>query len=194
MLRSVAWRSLTPVARASYFEIAFCYNGGNNGRIQMSAITLASRLDMGKSSAARALNELQAKGFIEIAKHSSFTLKLKMATEYRLAAFCCDVTNALPSKAFMRWKPEIQNTVLPVGPHGATGGTESQKTARNAPFRPTGGTVNRPNRHFTVPLVGHFYILPREGSTKVESDAAESRRRPFDRLICKKGETEIETR
>ena len=104
----------------------------------MSAITLASRLSMGKSSAARALNELLAKGFIEVAKHSSFSLKLKLATEYRLGAFRCDVTNALPSKTFMRWQPEIQNTVPPVGLHGATGGTECQKTTRNSPFQSHG--------------------------------------------------------
>ena len=138
LLKSVAWRSLTPLARAAYVEIAYSYDGGNNGRIQMSAITLASRLGMGKSSAARALNELLAKGFIEITKHSSFTLKLKMAAEYRLAAFHCHVTNALPSKAFMRWQPEIQNTVPPVGPHGATGGTDRQKTTLNSPFQSRG--------------------------------------------------------
>lgn len=138
LLKSVAWRSLSPVARASYVEIAFSYDGTNNGRIQMSAIMLASRLGMGKSSAARAVTELLAKGFIEIAKHSSFTLKLKIAAEYRLSAFRCNVTNALPSKAFMRWQPEIQNTVPPVGRNGSTGGTERQKTTRNYPFQSHG--------------------------------------------------------
>ena len=72
LLKSMAWRSLTPLARAAYVEIAYSYDGGNNGRIQMSTIALASRVGMGKSSAARALNELLAKGFIEVTKHSSF--------------------------------------------------------------------------------------------------------------------------
>jgi hypothetical protein len=135
ILRSLAWRSLSVIARALYIEIAFCHDGSNNDRIQMSVQNLANRLGMGKSSAARALNELQEKGFIEVSKQSSFSLKLKLATEYRLAAFGCNVTNALPTKAFTRWQPENQNTVPPITPLGTISGTEDQKATGISHFQ-----------------------------------------------------------
>ena len=39
------------------------------------------------------------------------------------------------TKEFMRWEPEIQNTVRPQGPNGTTTGTDGQKTTRNYPSR-----------------------------------------------------------
>ena len=135
MLKGVAWRSLKPVARSAYVEIAFGYDGANNGRVQMAARTLADRLGMDKATAARAINELETKGFIEIAKRSSFDFKLKQCQEYRLTAFRCDVTGELPTKTFMRWTPEIQNTVAQVQPNSRTHATEGLKTTQNSPFQ-----------------------------------------------------------
>ena len=55
ILKSPAWRSLDPVARAAYVEIAQSYNGSNNGRIVMSARMLADGLNVSKDTAARSL-------------------------------------------------------------------------------------------------------------------------------------------
>jgi hypothetical protein len=125
LMRSLAWRSLKPVARAAYLEVCYCYDGSNNGRIQLAARTLGDRLGVDKATAARALQELIAKGFIEVAKQSAFSLKSKQCSEYRLTVFSCAVTGGLPLKNFMRWQPEIQNTVAPAQLDGRMGATDS---------------------------------------------------------------------
>ena len=124
IVNSLAYRSLKPIARAAYIEVCYCYDGSNNGRIQMSARTLGERLGVDKATAARALQELIAKGFIQVAKKSAFNVKSKQCSEYRLTAFSCAVTGSLPSKNFMRWQPEIQNTVALAPPHRRTHATE----------------------------------------------------------------------
>lgn len=135
VMRSVAWRSLKPLARAAYLEICFNFDGTNNGRIQMGARTLGERLGIDKATASRAIIELNAKGFIETAKRGAFNIKARHVAEYRLTAFRCDVSGALPLKTFMRWTPEIQNTVAPVRPNGCTHAPDGQKTTRNYPLR-----------------------------------------------------------
>ena len=55
--------------------------------------------------------------------------------EYRMAAFKYDVTSALAAKTFMRWTPEIQNTVAPIPPKGGADATDSLKTTRKSPLR-----------------------------------------------------------
>jgi len=127
ILKSPAWRSLDAVARAAYVEIAQAYNGSNNGRIVMSARMLADGLNVSKDTAARKIHILQERSFIERVKQASFSMKVRHAAEYRLAAFRCDVSGALASKTFMRWPPEIQNTVRPQGPYGTATGTEGGK-------------------------------------------------------------------
>ena len=77
LLRTVAWRSLKALARAAYIEICFCFDGKNNGRIQMSARNLGDRLGVDKATASRALKELEANGSIVIVRKSHFSQKLK---------------------------------------------------------------------------------------------------------------------
>jgi hypothetical protein len=130
IMRSAAWHYLTPLARAAYLEIAYGFDGANNGRIQMAARTLGDRLNVNKATASRALLELASKGFITVAKQSAFSVKLKQASEYRLTAYRCDRTGDLPSKEFIRWQPEEKNTVAPTQPHGCTHATEAEKRRR----------------------------------------------------------------
>ena len=135
IMRSTAWRSLTPVARAVYSEVGFHYTGENNGRIVISARGMAASLGISKDTAGRALLVLEDHGFIETVKRGAFTMKQRHASEFRMTAFRCDVTGALPSKKFIRWEPEIQNTVRPQGPNGTTTGTDGTKATRNYPSR-----------------------------------------------------------
>jgi hypothetical protein len=100
LLDSRAWHQLSMVARAAYIEVARCYFGENNGRIVLSARTLASRLPCNKTTAAKALRALEDAGFIETMKMGSFTRKDRRASEYRLTNFRCDVTHDLPSRKF----------------------------------------------------------------------------------------------
>lgn len=106
MLDSDAWSSLTANARAVYLEVARRYNGHNNGFIALSVRDAAVRCRINKDTAKRALDELQALGFIECAVPGGFSLKVRHASEWRLTVARCDRTGAKASKTFMRWKPE----------------------------------------------------------------------------------------
>ncbi|WP_262027071.1 helix-turn-helix domain-containing protein [Microvirga sp. Mcv34] len=103
MLRSRAWRSLSPVARSVFIELAAIYNGSNNGRIALSARDAAEAVGCSKDTAARAFVELVAKGFIECCSRGHFDRKSPHASEYRLTLYLCDRTGKTATKAFMHW-------------------------------------------------------------------------------------------
>lgn len=106
LLNSQAWAALTPQERVIYVELRRRYNGYNNGRIACSARDAASRCNVNKDTAARGLRRLEELGFIELATPGGFSRKVRHAAEWRLTSDRCDVTGAMASKAFMRWKPE----------------------------------------------------------------------------------------
>jgi hypothetical protein len=112
MLDSHAYLSLGCPARCVLIEIAGVYNGMNNGRLGMSVRTLAQRCHLAPATVTRALLELEDRAFIECVRRGSFNRKVRHASEWRLTWWSCDVTGALPSKAFMSWGREKQNTVL----------------------------------------------------------------------------------
>jgi len=109
MMDKPAWQSLNGNQRALYIEMSRRYNGANNGRIHFSAREAAAALHTSKATAARDLAVLEERGFIVAVTRGGFNLKNKQvqATEWRLTEFNCDVTDALPSKEFARWSPEI---------------------------------------------------------------------------------------
>ncbi len=113
MLRKPAWRDLSANARAIYVEISMRYGGTgtNNGRIPYAVRDAAKSLRIGLATAARAIKELQDHGFIVAVTKGAFSRKVRHATEWRLTEFCCDVTNAMPTRDYEQWSPEIQNTV-----------------------------------------------------------------------------------
>lgn len=156
IMRSIAWRSLKAVARAVYTEVGFHYTGENNGRIVISVRGMAASLGISKDTAARALQMLEERGFIETVKRGAFSMKQRHASEFRMTAFRCDVRGALPSKKFMRWEPEIQDTVRPQGPNGTTTGTDGTKATRNYPSRSLPSDCQSPLKQFTVRPEGHI--------------------------------------
>lgn len=79
--RSAAWQALTPIERAAYIEVKWRYDGLNNGRVGLGCRELAVELNMGRDTAARALNGLEEKGFIAKAKASAFNVKNRTVTE-----------------------------------------------------------------------------------------------------------------
>ena len=135
MMRSPAWRSLDCGARAVYVQVAYAYHGKNNGRIVVSVRMLAGELGISKDTAAKKIHILVERGFIVVVKQAAFSMKMRHAAEYRITAFKCDITGAIASKEFMRWIPEIQNTVRPQGRNGTTTRTESLKTTSIYPLR-----------------------------------------------------------
>jgi hypothetical protein len=102
MLKTDAWKALSSAARAVYVQIGSRYNGGNNGRLSFSIRDAATECNLAKNTAARALKELINLGFIEETRHGSLSRKTRIASEWRLTAFKCDLTNSPKSVLFMQ--------------------------------------------------------------------------------------------
>jgi hypothetical protein len=110
MMKTDAWRALSAAARAVYLQIGLRYDGFNNGKIAYSVRDAAAECDMNKDTAGRAFKELAARGFIEETRHGGLSRKTRVASEWRLTAFKCDLTGALKTCAFMhRGGPEFSS-------------------------------------------------------------------------------------
>jgi hypothetical protein len=134
-LRQQAWKALDAIARAVYIEIAQRYCGTNNGRIPYSVREAVATFKIGQGTACRALQRLQEHGFIVPVTKSAFSLKTRQATEWRLSEHHCDVTNALASRDFERWKPAPAKPPTPKE-NKSTGG-RATALSNGAPARPS---------------------------------------------------------
>ena len=123
MMATEAWRRLKPSSRAVYVEIVARYDGRNNGRLALSARDAARLCNINKDTAVQAFRELIDRGFIECVTPGGFTRKTRHATEWRLTQHLCDATGAPGTKAYMKWRRQIQNTVPNKGHHGPESGT-----------------------------------------------------------------------
>jgi hypothetical protein len=101
MLKTEAWRALSAPARAVYIAIGSRYNGSNNGKIAMSVRDAADECGLARNTAARAFKELIDLGFIEETRHGSLSRKTRIASEWRLTAFRCDLTQSPKTCTFM---------------------------------------------------------------------------------------------
>jgi hypothetical protein len=115
MMDTPAWKSLGAIERAVYLDIASRYagQGTNNGKIGYAIRTAAKELDIGTSTAKRALDKLQERGFMVCMTKGAFSRKIKHATEWRLTEFPSDVSNELATKEFIRWRPDENKTRYP---------------------------------------------------------------------------------
>jgi hypothetical protein len=101
MLKTGAWKALSAPARAVYIQIGSRYDGFNNGKIALSVRDAANECDMASNTANRAFHELVERGFIEETRHGGLSRKTRIASEWRLTAYKCDLTGALKTCAFM---------------------------------------------------------------------------------------------
>jgi biotin operon repressor len=106
MIATPAWRDLNCYGRAAYIEISSRYGGpkSNNGRIPYSGRELAENLRISKPTAQRAFNDLQDHGFIVLTKRGRYGRKRRLASEWRLTEFPCDVTEGPPTHAYRHWQ------------------------------------------------------------------------------------------
>jgi hypothetical protein len=101
MMKTDAWSALSVAARAIYLQIGFRYDGSNNGKITFSVRDAAAECNLNKDTAGRAFKELVDRGFIEETRHGGISKKTRLASEWRLTAFKCDLTGALKTCTFM---------------------------------------------------------------------------------------------
>ena len=74
LMQTNAWRSLSTTAQALYPWVRLEWKGpkaNNNGKISLSVRQAAERLGVSKDTAARAFQELQAKGFLHVKETAS---------------------------------------------------------------------------------------------------------------------------
>jgi hypothetical protein len=101
MLKSEAWLALSAAASRVYIQIGSRYNGSNNGTLAMSARDAAKECRLNKTTAAHAFKELVEFGFIEETRHGSLSRETRIASEWRMTAFRCDLTGAPKKSLFM---------------------------------------------------------------------------------------------
>jgi len=160
MLRSPAWRSLSPVSRCIFLELSAIYNGGNNGYLALSTRDAAERVRCSKDTAARALADLIAKGFIECCSRGHFDRKSPHASEYRLTLYSCDRTGQRASKAFMSWRDgDAKSVAGPMGrTAGPTSGTAQGSTKENYHLRSDERDRDPPSEPSIGPTTGTHII------------------------------------
>ena len=108
---SEAWKSLTPVPRALFVEVAQRWNGFNNGQIGLGIREAGRAIHVKHTTACWAFRVLQERGFLVLTRDSSFDQK-RLAREWRVTAYPMgDYRNptALATKEFMRWRPPTGN-------------------------------------------------------------------------------------
>jgi hypothetical protein len=110
VLRTAAYRSLTPNARALLMEFAMLENGKNNGELFMSVRDAADRMGVGDPhTAGAALAELESAGFIALTKEAHFAVKAASGSRsrcWRLTWQSVPALSAAPTNDFTRWQPQ----------------------------------------------------------------------------------------
>lgn len=153
MLKTPAWRALSPAPRALYVELAQRYNGSNNGEISMSVREAADLVHIAKDTATKAFNDLEEKGFVRRNQCGSFNWKLRHATTWILTEFPVGETPA--TKEFARW-------------HGANSETGPELRTRC----PRIGTISasRPwNQLLAVPDLGPWALMQAPSRSQTEA-------------------------
>lgn len=77
-MNTPAWRSLSSTAQALYPWLKLEWKGprsNNNGKISLSVRQAAKRLGVTRNTAARALHDLQAKGFVVVTQKASLGIE-----------------------------------------------------------------------------------------------------------------------
>jgi len=107
LLKSAAWRSLRPVERALFVEVAQRYNGGNNGEIVLGVRDAGRALHVRPQTAGLAFDVLVAKGFLRVGRDSAFNVKSRLAREWIVTLF--PFRDELQRNDFMRWRDAPSN-------------------------------------------------------------------------------------
>lgn len=109
MQRSEAWRSLSLPARAVWLEIQGRYNKSNNGLISLSCREAADLCNICNDTASRAFNDLIDRGFIRVARDSSFATK-RLSRIWRLTHLDDNRNGHKPTDEWKHYKkPKTQS-------------------------------------------------------------------------------------
>jgi hypothetical protein len=114
ILKSEAYASLDPIARAALTELVMLYNGENNGSLWLSVRDLTERLGMSDyRPAMRALDDLRDRGLTTIAKDAHFEVKAADSSRARCWRLTWHVWAECPIKSKRAPTNEWERYVAP---------------------------------------------------------------------------------
>lgn len=136
-----AWATLSLVGRAILVELLLEYRPGANGRLAWSCRRAAKAVGVSKDRAARALIELETKGWLTVESVASFGRRNAPA-EYALSAYPNDVSGAPASFAFEFWNPigSPLQTLARVASQGRGGRATGTRPSRQRDTTTVSGT------------------------------------------------------
>jgi len=106
LVRSEAWRTMSPNAKAVFLDIRDrAFNGVNNGQIVYSCRN-GQGIGLSKDQTPARSNELIDRGFLQIRRDAAFRFKSKEAREWTLTSEKLDERPA--TKDYMKWQPKIE--------------------------------------------------------------------------------------
>ena len=113
VLKSPAWLTMSSNGKSVVIDVWLRHKGYNNGEIPY-AVRDGKAIGLSRGTTARALDEAIKRGFLEVTRVSSFTVKSRDAREFRITAE--PVGDKPATKDFMSW---------PKSEHSPTRGTDS---------------------------------------------------------------------
>jgi hypothetical protein len=134
-----AWTSLGLVARALLVEMLMEYRPGTNGRLAWSCRKAARAVGVSKDRAARALIELEMRGWVTVERVANFGRR-NLPAEYALTMYANDASGAPASYAFEAWDPkgsplQSLSRVVLGGHDGRISGTRPSRLRDTAAMR-----------------------------------------------------------
>jgi hypothetical protein len=174
MLKSPAWRALSPNGKAVLLHVWERHNGSNNGQI-VYGVREAKVIGLTPHPAARALAELVELGFLRVTRSSSFDLKTKEARVWALTAEPID--DRPGTKEFMRWvgpkskPPPHRKKSKPQSPQGHRQSPQGHRDPANETKLPITVSPGAPSAAKMTPSrspQGHTSILPEGTALQAE--------------------------
>lgn len=104
ILDSPAWVDLGGTAAKLLLLMARLYNGSNNGELFLAERAAAEAIGVRRGAAAAAFDDLEAHGFIRATKRGAFSVKVKLATSWRLTFH--PTMTAAATHDYRDWRPE----------------------------------------------------------------------------------------
>lgn len=169
-LRSEAYRTMSPDARALLIEMRAMYDGRKN-LFYMSVRQMMERLGIGQRRAQTARDELIDRGWVRVVVLGSFNRKAKHATQYVLTNEPLDDRDgATAPKDYMRWRPSEKNTVAEMTTDGSQIDYRGHEKGAEKPLH--GSQIDYRKRSFR-----RFSVV--NSATQIELPREYSQRNPF---------------
>lgn len=145
------WLKFLPAARIVYLDLELCFNGYSNGHVLATVREIMTRTGLSQPTVCKALEDLQRKGFIKVARRGTVgpqggygrLWQLTRVPRHDKAGKVLDIAG---SQEYLRWSegqdfPVVENEKAKA--QGSTGGRASQENKVNGGRKPMGFKVRK---------------------------------------------------